>query len=150
MKMRALMLAVVLAASPPAFAHADDTAANKQIVIDFFTLGFVQHHIRDAFMKYVDPSYIQHNPIAADGRDNAIAALEPFLNSAPNYSYEIKRVIAEGDLVAVHGWSHMGPNDRGSAIVDIVRLKNGKIMEHWDVIQAVPDPATSKNLHPMF
>ena len=149
MKPRAMMIAAALGAmSLPGFALAATPAQNKQIVTDFFTLGFVQKHIRQAFMTYVDPGYIQHNPIAPDGRDAAINALEPFLNSAPNYSYEIKHVLADGDLVAVHGWSHNGPADRGSAIVDIVRLKDGKIVEHWDVIQAIPEK--SANPHPMF
>lgn len=148
MKLRALMIAAALAASAPALAHAATPAENKKIVTDFFTMGFTQKHIRQAFMTYVDPGYIQHNPIAQDGRDNAIAALEPFLNNAPDYSYEVKQVLADGDLVAVHGWSHNGPTDRGSAIVDIVRLKDGKIVEHWDVIQAIPEK--SANAHPMF
>lgn len=132
--------------APPAAAA--ETERNRAVVEDFFDLFYRQKKVREAFEKHVVPEYIQHNPIAPDGRDNAINALEPFMKAMPTLSYDIKRIIVDGNLAAVHAHMKMNPQDRGNAVIDIVRLENGKIVEHWDVIQAVPEK--SANPHPMF
>lgn len=132
----------------PAAKSASATERNRKIVTAFFDLLYNQKKVRQAFETYVAPNYVQHNPLAPDGRDAAISALEPFFNGAPGLSYEIKRIIVDGDLAAVHSLVKFSPQDRGSAVVDIVRLKNGRIAEHWDVIQAIPEK--SANPHPMF
>jgi predicted SnoaL-like aldol condensation-catalyzing enzyme len=124
------------------------TERNREIVTRFVDLFYRQGRVREAFMTYVAPSYIQHNPIAADGRDTAIAALEPYFASQPNAIREVQRIIVDGDLAAIHVRVRANPQDRGAAIVDILRLEHGMIVEHWDVIQAVPEH--SANAHPMF
>jgi len=124
------------------------TERNREIVTRFIDLFYTQGRVREAFMTYVAPGYIQHNPIARDGRDAAIAALEPFFASQPNAIREVQRIIVDGDLAAVHVRVRQNPQDRGFAVVDILRLENGMIVEHWDVIQAVPEQ--SANAHPMF
>ncbi|HEX5914107.1 MAG TPA: nuclear transport factor 2 family protein, partial [Rubrobacter sp.] len=63
-------------------------------------------------------------------------------------SYDIKRTVAEGDLVALHGLLKTSPEDRGTAVADFFRLEDGKVVEHWDVLQEVPESAA--NEHPMF
>ncbi|WP_129792929.1 nuclear transport factor 2 family protein [Sphingosinicella sp. CPCC 101087] len=127
---------------------AEQTFANREIVERFVDLLYRQGRVREAFETYVHEDYIQHNPLAADGRAAAIAALEPYFASQPEAVREVHRIIVDGDLAAVHVRARQNPQDRGVAIVDIVRLDNGKIVEHWDVIQPVPEQ--SANPHPMF
>lgn len=109
------------------------------------TQFYVQKDVRGAFETWVDPGYIQHNPMAATGRDAAIGFLEPFFAANPGVRYEIKRVIADGNLVAVHSWGRFAENDRGVAVVDILRIDGCKVMEHWDVVQPVPEKAANTN-----
>lgn len=149
----AVALCVALAVTPATARNAVPAASsltetNRAIVTDFVDLFYKQHKVREAFEKYVAPAYIQHNPIASDGRDAAINALAPYFASQPNMKHEIQRIIVDGDLAAVHVRATNGPNDRGAAVVDMFRLADGKIVEHWDVIQ--PVPAQSANAHPMF
>jgi predicted SnoaL-like aldol condensation-catalyzing enzyme len=123
-------------------------AKNKEIAVAFLTMIFNDHKVAEAFELYADPGYIQHNPYAATGAQAAIDFLGPYLTQNTEARTEIKRVIAEGDLVAIHNNPRMNPNERGSAVVDIFRLENGKVVEHWDVVQAVPE--TSANQNTMF
>jgi predicted SnoaL-like aldol condensation-catalyzing enzyme len=152
MKLR-LALAVCLLAATPHIAigqsgHHARHLSNRQVVTRFINLFYTQGRVREAFMTYVAPGYIQHNPIARDGRDAAIAALEPFFASQPGAIREVQRIIVDGNLAAVHVRLRQNPQDLGFAVVDILRLENGMIVEHWDVIQAVPEH--SANAHPMF
>lgn len=133
---------------PAMHARHMETERNRVIVTRFIDLFYRQGRVREAFMTYVVPGYIQHNPVAADGRDTAIAALEPYFASQPNAIREVQRIIVDGNLAVVHLRVRQNPQDRGVAIVDILRLENGMIVEHWDVIQAVPE--RSANPHPMF
>jgi predicted SnoaL-like aldol condensation-catalyzing enzyme len=133
---------------PAMHARHMETERNRQVVTRFIDLFYRQGRVREAFMTYVVPGYIQHNPVAPDGRDAAIAALEPFFASQPNAIREVQRIIVDGNLAAVHVRVRQNPQDRGFAVVDILRLENGMIVEHWDVLQPVPE--RSANPHPMF
>jgi predicted SnoaL-like aldol condensation-catalyzing enzyme len=147
--MAAALLAVAAPQPAPAqAAHHARHLSTREIVTRFINLFYTQGRVREAFMTYVAPGYIQHNPVARDGRDAAIAALEPFFASQPNAIREVQRIIVDGDLAAVHVRLRQNPQDRGFAVIDILRLENGMIVEHWDVIQAVPEH--SANAHPMF
>lgn len=117
----------------------------KQVVTRFMTQFYIQKDVRGAFETWVDPGYIQHNPMAATGRDAAIGFLEPFFKANPAIRYEIKRVIADGNLVAVHSWGRFSESDRGVAVVDILRVQGCRVMEHWDVVQPVPEQAANSN-----
>ena len=123
------------------------TESNRSIVTDFIDLFYTQHRVKEAFEKYVEPSYIQHNPMAADGRDAAIDILVPMF-AEPGVGHDLKRIIVDGDFAALHVHVVNGDGDRGTSVIDIYRLANGKLAEHWDVIQ--PVPAASNNGHPMF
>jgi predicted SnoaL-like aldol condensation-catalyzing enzyme len=133
-----------------AFAAAGANAATckltpKQVVEKFMNEFYVEKKVRAAFETWVDPGYIQHNPMAATGRQAAIDFLEPFFAKNPAISYSIKRVIADGNLVAVHSHGKFSADDRGIAVVDILRVEGCKVMEHWDVVQPVPEKAANTN-----
>jgi predicted SnoaL-like aldol condensation-catalyzing enzyme len=121
------------------------TLTPKQVVTKFMTQFYIEKDVRGAFETWVDPGYIQHNPMAATGREAAIGFLEPFFKSNPAIRYEIKRIIADGKLVAVHAHGRFSAEDRGIAVVDILRVEGCKVMEHWDVVQPVPEKAANTN-----
>ena len=99
----------------------------KEVVTQFMTEFYIQKQVRKAFETWVDPGYIQHNPLASTGRDAAIAFLEPFFQGHPDASYSIKRIIADGNLVAVHSHAKFAAADRGLAVVDILRVEHCKV-----------------------
>ena len=147
--MKKILLAAALAASAPLTFAADTLARNKENVAAFYELAFNQHKLDEAVAKYVAEPYIQHNPGVADGGKAFIDAFAPFLKEHPQSHADIKRVIAEDDFVVVHVHSQLTPDDRGEAVIDIFRLdENGKIVEHWDVAQPVPEKTASG--HTMF
>ena len=114
----------------------------------FVDTVFNQHKVAEAFDRYVGPTYIQHNPNVPDGRDGAVKGLTWLVTNSPQLRVAVKRVIAQGDLVAVHHHMTRTPDDRGRAVVDIFRLEKGKIVEHWDVVEDVP--AEAKDTNTMF
>jgi predicted SnoaL-like aldol condensation-catalyzing enzyme len=115
--------------------------------VEFLDLAINQKKVDEAVAKYVAPPYTQHNPQIADGPDGVRAGLTGFITQMPGLHVDIKRVIVDGDLVAVHSLLS-GAGEHGSALVDIFRVKDGKLVEHWDVLQAVP--AASANHNTMF
>ncbi len=142
--MRHLALAVVLSLAALATAQAADPDTNKKVVLDFYEKGLNQKDF-DAAAKHFGPKYIQHNPTAPDGIEGFKAFIAMRKEKTPNARSEIKRAFADGDFVILHVESHREPGDRGVAIVDIFRLENGKIVEHWDVIQPIPEKAANSN-----
>lgn len=122
-------------------------ADNRRIIEDFARLFYVERDVRQAFETYVAPDYVQHNPGVPDGREAAIALLQPMF-SDPKHSFEVRKIIVDGDLAAIHIFARPDPAARGAAVADFYRLKDGKIVEHWDVIQPIPEK--SANAHPMF
>jgi predicted SnoaL-like aldol condensation-catalyzing enzyme len=143
-------LALLLAASTLAFAAAPAHTAEcrltpKQVVTRFVTEFYLEKRVREAFETWVQPGYIQHNPLAATGRDAAIAFLEPFFQGHPDAVYSIKRIIADGNLVAVHSHAKFAAGDPGLAVIDILRVEHCKIAEHWDVAQPVPEKSANSN-----
>ncbi|OOZ78781.1 pyruvate kinase [Bacillus cereus] len=117
---------------------------NKKMVVDFYNEVFNKHNI-DIIPNYVSEDYKQHNPFVADGRKAFMDFFKEDFIKNPNSSAEIKRVVAEGDTVALHVHSRTNSQDKGVAIVDIFRIKDGKIVEHWDVIQEIPNEAANDN-----
>lgn len=130
----------------PAFADpALTTNPEGLAAVGLLDMCFNQHKVAEGFATYVGPTYRQHNPTAADGKEAAIKALSGFVATMPGMHYDFKRVLVDGDLVAVHAHVTMGPSDRGMAVVDIFRFDNGKIVEHWDVAQPVPEKSANEN-----
>jgi predicted SnoaL-like aldol condensation-catalyzing enzyme len=120
--------------------------ANKRIAREWHELALRQPE--EAVAKYIGPNYRQHNPGSADGSESLIMTMKWFTQNFPELRMETKRIIAEGDYVVLHSHLILKPGDRGSAVVEIFRLENGRIVEHWDVAQEIPE--TSANDNTMF
>jgi predicted SnoaL-like aldol condensation-catalyzing enzyme len=125
-----------------------DLEQNKRTVLGFYTEAFNDKRPEEAVAKYLGPRYIQHNPQAPDGPEAFIQFVKAYSARFPQLSIDVRRVIAEGDFVVTHSLLKTGPDDRGTAAVDFFRLEDGKVVEHWDVLQPVPE--TAANDHPMF
>jgi predicted SnoaL-like aldol condensation-catalyzing enzyme len=121
------------------------TDQNKKLVRDFYELAFNQHKPREATQKYVDEKYIQHNPFVANGAEPFYSHFERYFEKHPKSHVVFSHVLSEDDLVVLHLNSKADEEDLGRAIVDIFRVENGKIVEHWDVAQDVPEKTASGN-----
>ena len=139
------LAAGLLVSSAPIPAAADATLdANKKTVVEFYEAAINRKDF-EAASKFFGPRYVQHNPNAPDGIEGFRAFLGFLREKFPESRSEIKRVWAEGDYVILHVHAVRAPGARGSAIVDIFKLENGKIVEHWDVIQEIPEKAANSN-----
>lgn len=131
----------------PAFAQTRDLAteeANRKLVVEFYDRFFNKHETAEA-AEVVADSYIQHNPQVPDGKAPFVSFFTGYFKTNPESRAKIVRSATDGDLVYLHVHSTEGAKDRGVAVVDIFRVKEGKIVEHWDVIQPVPEKAANQN-----
>jgi predicted SnoaL-like aldol condensation-catalyzing enzyme len=118
---------------------------NKKTAQAFYELMFSRCQPREAIEQYVGDEYIQHNPDVGDGKEAFIEYFERMNADFPEKKVHFKRVIAEGDLVVLHCHQEW-PGDNDYAGIDIFRFdEKGKIVEHWDVLQIVPDIAANRN-----
>jgi predicted SnoaL-like aldol condensation-catalyzing enzyme len=117
---------------------------NKQTVLEFYETGLNQRDF-EAASKLIGPRYVQHNPQISDGIDGFLDFLGQLATEFPHLRAEVKNVFAEGDFVIGHVHGIRVPGQRGTAIVDIFRLEDGKIVEHWDVMQPIPEQAANQN-----
>lgn len=127
--------------------NARDLAREEQnlaIAMEFYDLLLNQKDF-EAGTALMGDEYIQHNPNAPDGYAGIRAHIEMLQQRYPQNHGEIKHVFTYGDMVALHVHSKRTPDSRGNAVVDMFRLKDGKVVEHWDVVQAVPETALNDN-----
>lgn len=128
-----------------------EALTTRQVAERFIQLFYVEDDPTSAFTCWMHSDYVQHNPNAPTGRDATLAMMQASMARLPDLAHEVRRVVwGDADLVAVHFRFQREANTRGHAIVDILRVDRGYIVEHWDVMQEVPDPATSKNPNGMF
>jgi predicted SnoaL-like aldol condensation-catalyzing enzyme len=140
-----------LAAAMMSSAHADAgglTEVNRVTMRAFIETAYGQKQVRRAYETYADRDLIQHNPNIADGREAAVAELEGLLKN-PAAHFDVQHVVVDGDLAAVHFRGSLG-GGAGAAVVELFRLKDGKIVEHWDAFQVMDPKLSAHNAHPYF
>ena len=116
--------------------------ANAALITDFVQNLMNNHNFEYVLERYNDSSYVQHNRNLPDKITGLVSFLKEFVEGYPEYSYDVKHIYVDGDYVIFHSHATLNKDDRGNDkkgmnIIDTWRLENGKIVEHWDSIQAL-------------
>lgn len=119
-------------------------AAGKPLVVTFTNLLYNRHDLK-AIDAFLSPTFVQHDPRIADGPAGLRAYLTAQNAAYPHSAVSIKRVIGEGNLIAIHSNLVLEPGTKGYAVLDLYRVIGGKIAEHWDTTQQVPASTVSGN-----
>ena len=123
------------------------TDDNRAAFEKFVDLLYTRKRVAAAFAFLVADEYRQHNPTIADGPASAVSALTPKFDGSPDARFEVQRILVDGNLAMVHVRATR-PGNPPAAVADIYRFSDGRIVEHWDVLQ--PVPSDSVHDHPMF
>lgn len=116
---------------------------NRKLVEDFYRMAFQENRHEEAIRTYAGPKYVQHNPFVPDGAEGFVTFFAEWQeNKSPHFRQDILRVVADEEYVAVHAHMQFGPDKPSTVLVDIFRIEDDRIVEHWDVYREVPDPAT--------
>jgi predicted SnoaL-like aldol condensation-catalyzing enzyme len=137
-------LNVPAAGGTPAFVANDICEANKRTVLAFYDAALNRSNFDEAAACF-GPHYIQHNPMIKDGIEGFRSFLQDLKKQFPGLRSDVKRIFADGDFVIIHVHAKRQAEELGLAIVDIFRLEQGKIVEHWDVRQPVTENAANTN-----
>ncbi|MFC4277563.1 nuclear transport factor 2 family protein [Achromobacter aloeverae] len=144
MKLQSIVAGTVLAVGLLGGANAAN-GSSKEVVLAYYRMMFQDKDVEQAMSTYVNKNLIQHDPYLGDGAAAMTDFFVPYYEQHPQASAEIKRVVSEGDIVVVHALWKETPEDVGQAVVDIFRVENSKIVEHWNVSQDIPDNPANKN-----
>ena len=118
--------------------------ANKRTVLAFYDAALNRLNIDEA-AAYFGPHFINHNPRAKDGIEGFRSLFQDLKRQFPGLRADVKRAFADGDFVILHVHVKLQPDELGLAIVDMFRLEDGRIVEHWDVRQPIPEVAANTN-----
>lgn len=138
LKALALAASMVLASAAAHAGEASPLEKNKAVVVAFYNKA-LNDKDAEAAIAMMGPTYTQHNARIADGKDGFRQFIAAFKQKYPESHSTIVRVFAEGDYVILHVHMVREPGTRGEAVMDIFRLADGKLVEHWDVLQQIPD-----------
>jgi len=119
--------------------------ANKRVVKEFYDLAFNQKRPKEAAARFFGATYTQHYPLAADGPQAFVEFATWFTQTNPELKVDIKKIVAEGNLVTLFSHFNMKAGDRGLTAFDMFRLEKGKLVEHWGFDIPVPEKTTSGN-----
>ena len=121
-------------------------ATNRQIVADFYRQALIDKQPKSAFDRYMAPEFVEHKPDVPSGtRDGAASFLDGLIKAVPGAKWEVLRIVADGDTVALHARFIPAPGAPPYAIADFFRLKECKIVEHWDVVAGPPKEQANPN-----
>jgi predicted SnoaL-like aldol condensation-catalyzing enzyme len=131
-------LAAAFEQPAPSTCRASDVT-HRQIVADFYREALIEKRPRAAFERFMAPDFIEHKPDVPGGtRDGAAQFLDGLIKSMPDPKWEVLRIVADGELVALHARFTPAPGAAAYAIADFFRLKDCKIVAHWDVVAGPP------------
>ena len=156
---KSLTSLILLFASSAVFAQSNDTLlidlpslqkpgwtqqerANAELITDFVQNLMNNHNFDYILEHYNDSSYVQHNRNLPDKVTGLVGFLEEFVEEYPDYTYDVKHIYVDGDYVIFHSHATLNKEDRGDDekgmnIIDTWRIEEGRIVEHWDSIQAL-------------
>jgi predicted SnoaL-like aldol condensation-catalyzing enzyme len=123
---------------------ASQTDENKALITEFLRRIF-QEQNPPAAAELITERYIQHDPEMPTGKAGFLSKLPGLYVEFPKLHTEVKHLWAEGDYVIVHSWYRFTPQDRGAAVVDIFRIQDGKVDEHWGIARDIPEQAANAN-----
>jgi predicted SnoaL-like aldol condensation-catalyzing enzyme len=116
---------------------------NKDAAISFLKMAS-SGDVREAYSKFVGPGFRHHNPFFEGSAETLMKAMEENARDNPGKTLDVKRAIAEGDLVAVHSHVRLRADQPGAAVVHLFRFEEGRIVELWDVGQGVPEDSPNQ------
>ncbi|MGC3980062.1 MAG: ester cyclase [Steroidobacteraceae bacterium] len=117
---------------------------NRKLVLDFYDTVIIKRQF-DRWPEFLDPNYIQHKPNVADGPEGVLEFMRSNYAKFPKHTVKVIRSFVDGDYVMLHVHVEMQPLNQDIAVMDIFRVANGKLIEHWDVDQPVPTQMAHNN-----